>query len=359
MKLFRAISMACLLVGSSACLTAQEPSKPSHQDLSYFLSDQKVPTPIRCVADWMVRRQQIMRNVESVMGEFPDRSSVPIELEFGPSEIRGDVEYQKISFCSDRAEQKVGAWLLQPTKRDVRQRAAVLCLHQTFPIGKDEVVGLGGNPNLHYALELAQRGFITLSLDYPTLGEYEYDFEKDEYASGSMKAIVDNRRAMDVLIGISGVDPNAIGCIGHSLGGHNAIFTAVFDERIKAVVSCCGFTRFHKYYRGDLKGWSGPRYMPRIASEYGNDPNRVPFDFPELIAALAPRPFLAVAPLHDDNFEVSGVRDCIDAAKPIYRLFHRENLLKTDYPDAAHDFPLESRERAYRFLESSLGYSKD
>ncbi len=35
-----------------------------------------------------------------------------------------------------------------------------------------------------------------------------------------------------------------IGVIGHSLGGHNAIFTATFDERLKAVVTSCGFTGF-------------------------------------------------------------------------------------------------------------------
>ena len=31
------------------------------------------------------------------------------------------------------------------------------------------------------------------------------------------------------------------GALGHSLGGHNAIFTAVFDPRLKVVVSSCGF----------------------------------------------------------------------------------------------------------------------
>jgi len=33
------------------------------------------------------------------------------------------------------------------------------------------------------------------------------------------------------------VDTNRIGVIGHSLGGHNSIFTAFFDKRLKAVVS--------------------------------------------------------------------------------------------------------------------------
>ena len=132
------------------------------------------------------------------------------------------------------------------------------------------------------------------------------------------------------------------------------MFTAAFEPRIKAMVSCCGFTRFHKYYGGQLKGWTSSRYMPRIASIYDNDPDRVPFDFPEIIGTFAPRPFLAVAPRRDSNFEVSGVRDAISAARPVYELFDASENLQAIYPDCAHDFPLEAREAAYQFLEKAL-----
>jgi hypothetical protein len=94
--------------------------------------------------------------------------------------------------------------------------------------------------------------------------------------------------------------------------------------------------------------------MPRIASVYNNDPRQVPFDFPELIGALAPRAFLAIAPLHDDNFEHSGVDDCINAARPIYRLMGNEDNLKVVHPDCAHDFPESSRKIAYEFLDRHL-----
>ena len=40
---------------------------------------------------------------------------------------------------------------------------------------------------------------------------------------------------------------------------------------------------------GKLKGWTSPRYMPRIETVYALQPARVPFDFPEVVAALAPR----------------------------------------------------------------------
>ena len=222
-------------------------------------------------------------------------------------------------------------------------------------IGKEEPAGLGGSPNLHYALELAKRGYVTLAPDYPSFGEHGYDFSKhEEWASGSLKAIWDNMRGIDLLQRMPEVQPDRIGCIGHSLGGHNTIFTSFFDERISVAVSSCGFTRFHKYYKGNLKGWTSDRYMPRIASEYGSDPNGVPFDFPELIAGLAPRAFFTNSPVRDDNFEVSGVRDTIAEASRVYRLYGVADHLRATYPDSAHDFPPAAREEAYRFIDRFL-----
>jgi dienelactone hydrolase len=166
-------------------------------------------------------------------------------------------------------------------------------------------------------------------------------------------------RAIDLLQSLPEVNPERIGCIGHSLGGHNGLFTAVFDERIKAVVTCCGFTSAHKYMGGDLHGWSGPRYMPRVATHYNFLPDKIPFDFHEVLAAIAPRAIFIVAPLHDDNFDVAGVRDVVKVAQPIYKLLGHADRLRVVYPDAAHDFPDAEREQAYKFLDRVLGHKND
>src|SRR5437870_9253505 len=131
---------------------------------------------------------------------------------------------------------------------------------------------------MHIAAHVAERGYVTLAPDYPTQGEYQVDVYKLGYQSGSMKAIWNNMRAIDLLQSLPEVDAERIGCIGHSLGGHNTMFTAAFDTRIKALVSNCGFTSFPKYYGGQLKGWTSPRYMPRIANVYDLHPEKVPFD---------------------------------------------------------------------------------
>ena len=207
------------------------------------------------------------------------------------------------------------AWLLIPDRLPgpASKAPAVLCLHQTIAIGKDEPVGLGQNRELAYARELVERGYIALAPDYPNFGEYKVNVYDLGYASATMKAIWNNLRAVDVLCSLDDVDSARIGVIGHSLGGHNAIFTALFDDRIKAVVSSCGFNAFPFYYKGNIAGWSHQGYMPRLSTLYGLDLKKVPFDFPELIASLAPRGFFTSSPLHDANFDsqrCSGVHRC-------------------------------------------------
>ncbi len=56
----------------------------------------------------------------------------------------------------------------------------------------------------------------------------------------------------------------------------------------------------------------------------------------------------------DDDFEVSGVRDCIAAARPVYELFGKQHNLEAIYPESKHDFPAEARKIAYEFLEKHL-----
>jgi predicted dienelactone hydrolase len=294
--------------------------------------------------------------MQTVMGSLP-RPEKPVSLDVRIVQVLklGRLTRRKIEYHTDSPERRVAAYLFLPPQEGGQRMPAVLCLHQTNNIGKQEPAGLGGKSNLQYASHLAQRGYVTLAPDYPSFGESKFDFAPSHgYRSGTMKAIYDNIRAVDLLQSLPQVDPERIGCIGHSLGGHNTMFTAAFEPRIKVMVSSCGFTRFHKYYEGKLKGWTSARYMPLIESQYGNDPNQVPFDFTEIVASFAPRPFFTSSPLHDGNFEVSGVRDVIAAAKPIYKLYGKEDNLQANYPDCEHDFPPDARELAYKFLDKHL-----
>lgn len=299
-----------------------------------------------------IRREEILSRMERVMGKLPRGDEVVgLDVRIESEQRRESYTRFKVSFAAEK-DDRVPAWLLVPQGEG--KRAAVLCLHQTVNIGKDEPAGLGGNPNLAYAHELAERGYVTLAPDYPSFGGYPYNFKTSRWASGSLKAVWNNMRAIDVLTQRPEVDARRIGVIGHSLGGHNAMFTAAFDDRIQATVSNCGFTRFGKYYGGDLKGWASERYMPRIETEFGSDPKKVPFDFTDVVLAMAPRAFLACSPIRDDNFEVSGVRDVMAAVQPYFERLGVADKLRAIYPECGHEFPPEVRREAYRFLDRWL-----
>jgi dienelactone hydrolase len=304
-------------------------------------------------------RAALRKKMEKAMGPMPgaDRK-VPLDPKVeGEEKLDGYVR-RKVTFAVEKGD-RVPAWLLIPNTATRDAKApAMLCLHQTINIGKDEPVGLGKQDSKAQALHLVKRGYVCLAPDYPSFGEYKYDFQaafkRGDYQSGTMKAIWNNMRAVDYLQSLPEVDGERIGVIGHSLGGHNSMFTAAFDERLKAIVSSCGFCSFEKYYKGNLKGWTSDRYMPRIASEFNNDPKKVPFDFSDVVISFAPRAFLAVAPEKDHNFEVSGVRDVIAAAEPVYKALNAADKLKAIYPDAGHDFPADARKTAYEFIDAQL-----
>jgi hypothetical protein len=220
-------------------------------------------------------------------------------------------------------------------------------------------VGLGGKPNRAYAAELADRGFVTLAPAYPLLAGYQPDVLGLGHVSGTMKAIWDNMRGIDLLESLPYVARGGIGAIGHSLGGHNAVFTAAFDQRLTVVVSSCGLDLFTDYYGGDPgvwqpeRGWCQLRYMPRLL-DYAGRLEDIPFDFAEVVGALAPRVCFLSAPVHDANFRWASVDRIVDAARPVYALLGHADRLIVEHPDSDHDFPDAMRHKAYGLFEQHL-----
>ncbi len=328
--------------------------RPDKLHLLWRRDRRGVEHPITRPKEWRARRAEILDALRRVMGDPPRPAARrPGNIEVIHEERLPEFARRQITFGTPDGD-RVPAWLLIPANRSSRA-PAMLCLHQTTPLGKDEPAGLAGNPDLYLAAELARRGFVALAPDYPNFGDYRLDPYALGYASATMKGVVNHRAAVDVLAALPEVDARRIGVIGHSLGGHNALFLAAFDERVRAVITSCAFNSFFKYRGGDLAGWSHAGYMPRIAREYGGDPRRMPFDFTEVLAAVAPRPVFINAPVGDDNFELSGVWDCVAAARPVYRLWKAEEALVLVTPAAGHEFPAATRQAAYEWLERQLG----
>ena len=93
--------------------------------------------------------------------------------------------------------------------------------------------------------------------------------------------------------------------------------------------------------------------MPLIATKYNSSPDQMPFDFAEVIAAIAPRAVFVVAPLHDDNFDISGVHECLNAARPIFKLLGHPTTSKPSTPTVPTNSPTPN---ASRRTSSSVGF---
>ena len=91
-----------------------------------------------------------------------------------------------------------------------------------------------------------------------------------------------------------------------------------------------------------------------LRDRYALDPDQVPFDYYELIAALAPAAFFSNSPLRDSNFDWRGVEKVAPQVRRIYELHNVPEKMRIAYPDDEHDFPTIEREESYRFIERWL-----
>ncbi|WP_353124843.1 alpha/beta hydrolase [Parapedobacter pyrenivorans] len=330
-----------------------------------YMDNNGAEKKVRTVEDWQTKRSQVLSRMQEVMGVLPDTSGLGIPaVDIVTREPRAGYTLFTIRYQA-APDEWVPAFLYVPTTGSPgERRPAMLVLHSTGDLGKRIVDGEGTLQNRAYAKELAERGYVVIAPDYPAFGDrMDYNFSTDRYDSGTMKGVFDHMRAVDVLVSRGDVDPSKIGVIGHSLGGHNAIFVGSFDKRLRVVVSSCGWTLFDHYdigergtkaYGGKLGPWAQDLYMPLLRQQYDLEPARVPFDFDEAIAAIAPRAFYSNSPIGDQNFDNNGVKIGIARVAEVYRFLDAKPNLRVRYPDAAHDFPYEVRMEAYTFIDRIL-----
>lgn len=237
---------------------------------------------------------------------------------------------------------------------------AMLCLHQhngQFDLGKSEPAGLAGNPQQFYALELARRGYLTLSFDFicfeerrhPTLTganyeRFEFTRRLTEGSTLQAKMVTDAMRAVDYLVSRPEVDPLRIGCIGHSLGGQQTLFTAALDERIAAAVSSCGFASYASIFREAINH-NFSAYVPGLSRQG---------DLGDILSLVAPRPFRIAAGTSDPIFPADGILDSVARAQRRYAALEAGDQLVLDAIDGGHAFTDGLRERAYTWLDEHL-----
>ena len=322
--------------------------------------------------------------VLTCLGDFPP--VVPTNWRREGSEQRGDILYTRVTYAVAPAE-RVWGWLLEPgaalspgkgagqTTGEVpsplppSSLPGILALHQhagEYYLGKAEPAGLGGNPNYHYGLELARRGYVVFCPDHLAFEDrrppeyervaqpgslqdrgYEDWLGKSYLVRGSTlqaKYLSDLARALDVLAEQPGVDAKAIGCIGHSLGGQEALWLAWYDERIKAAVSSCGVSLLSTIVR-DRINHNMALWLPGLLKVA---------DMDAVVAGIAPRAVLLIQGDQDPIFPLDGVHHIGRVAHLAYTDSGQpDRFALTTFP-GGHGFPIEMRKAAYQWLDTWL-----
>jgi len=213
----------------------------------------------------------------------------------------------------------------------------VIWLHgYSYPLGYMWVY----HNDLHPILALVRAGYAVLAYDQSGFGSRMSEtgpfYDRYPHWSQMGRMVEDARAAIDALEKESLVDAQRIYLFGYSMGGMVGIYTAALDARVKGVVSICGFTPMRTDTAG--RGTGGiARYshehplIPRLGFFIGHE-SQLPYDFPELLGTLAPRPALVVEPQLDRDATPADVKAGVEQARRVYALYDAAARLDLEEP---------------------------
>jgi hypothetical protein len=135
-------------------------------------------------------------------------------------------------------------------------------------------------------------------------------------------------RAVDYLTTVPELDKTRIAVVGHSRLGKTALLAAAFDDRIALAwphQAGCGGTapsRTHNPKAETVEKINAnfPHWFDANFKQFGEHPERLPFDQNCLVALCAPRGVLISAATDDQHADPAGQFDVARAAAPVYRL---------------------------------------
>ena len=245
---------------------------------------------------WPALRAEIRDDWITAMGQFPPPIRHP-RVAYEGLEIRdAGVRQYRVRFAL--APGHVGhAYLLIPKDAALGATPAVV----TVFYEPETAIGRG-KPQRDFAIQLARRGFVTLSVGH----DYSLYFPDREHCSVQPLAALAGaaRNAYYVLAGRPEVDPQRVGVLGHSYGGKWAMFAAalhdefacgawsdpgvVFDDAAPSI----------NYWEPWYLGYDGPEFRTRGLPTETNPARglyaklrREGRDLHELHLLMAPRPF--------------------------------------------------------------------
>ena len=315
-------------------------------------------TTVESLVDWERRRPSIRERIRWSFGDRPPRASIPAESGYDVvSDGWGSPDYLADVIGRPEETDEIAKLWLSPSHTYGDRFEADLYYPKTAGDRTEEplpaivwlhpfsyTVGYGAANRGQVPLDEAiDRGFALCCFDQFGFGTRQresaafYDRHPDWSKMG--KLVDDALAAVETLSALEFVDEDRIAILGYSLGATVGLYAAALDERIRAVASVCGFAPFRtstpeteraQAVLGRLSHLHG--LQPRLGL-FRDEPERVPFDFHEVLGLVAPRPTLAVAPSLDWTHPQRDVRRCVEEARRVYNLYGESNALELRTPD--------------------------
>ncbi|HRR33847.1 MAG TPA: hypothetical protein P5026_07110 [Kiritimatiellia bacterium] len=316
-------------------------------------------TPVRDAAEWPRRRQEILREWHDRMGAWPPLITNQVLHVQGRERCEG-FERRHVRF-NWLPEESTDGYLLVPDGEG--QRPAVV----TVFYEPETAVGIGGKPYRDFALQLARRGFVTLSIGTrEASARHEFSLYWPSLQDAKVQPLsmlaYAAANAYQVLVKEACVDPARVGIVGHSFGGKWAMFAScLYDRFACAVWSDPGIVfgedrpsinYWEPWYLGyHPKPWRARGLMTPENPGHGLYPElrEAGLDLTDLHALMAPRPFLVSGGAEDPPGRWAALRHAIrvNALLGATNRVAMTNRLK-------HDPCAESNEQIYRFFEQML-----
>ncbi|MEW6236533.1 MAG: alpha/beta hydrolase [Candidatus Omnitrophota bacterium] len=302
--------------------------------------------------EWGEKKKGIMARILSFMGEAAPYANQPageygseyayVAQKLGRHSLPEGIEKVSLNFGD-----YIAGDLYYPAdaKTNAKTIPAIVWLH---PLSNSNgyVAGYRRGENIH--LKLAQAGFAVFAFDHIGNGErlMEVSHFYDRYPEWSLfgKMVRDALSSLDAFNGLDWVDKRRIYVFSYGLGAAVGLHAAALDERIAGAVSIAGFTPMRldtvEKGTGGLARWSQwLPLLPKMEAFIGQE-TRVPYDYHEALASIAPRPVLAAAPRIDGQHPIADVRACVEEAKQVYTLFGvPDNLQLMELDDYNHLSP--------------------
>lgn len=308
----------------------------------------------RTPADWHRRRAEILTRWHRQMGQWPPVITEPRVEVLGQTQ-QETFTRQRIRF--DLAPgHPVVAWLLQPNSPGPHPGVVVVYYEP------DTGLGLR-NQQRDFALQLARRGFATLSVGH----DYSLYYPSREQATiQPLSALAYGAaNAYHVLASRPDVDAERIGITGHSYGGKWAMFASCLYDRFACAAWSDGGIVFDEsrgginYWEPWYLGYDGPEFRQRGLPTKEN-PARGLYpklraaghDLHELHALMAPRPFLVSGGAEDRPARWLSLNHAV----AVNRLLGQKNRVAMTNRETHGPTP-ESNAQLYRFFEYFLQHA--